>query len=140
MRIAKILSLAAALGMTAVILASGNSYADESGVKVTPLMQKALPDLPGKEGMLVAVEFAPGYSDKAHRHDAHVFVYVLEGEVEMQVAGGQSVKLKAGDTFYENPDDVHTVTTNLSKTKPAKFLAFFVKNQNTPPVLPPKKN
>ncbi|MBC8006773.1 MAG: cupin domain-containing protein, partial [Prolixibacteraceae bacterium] len=88
---------------------------------------------------LVVVEFAPGYSDKAHRHDAHVFVYVLEGSVEMQVEGGQRVTLKPGDTFYENPQDVHTVTTNLSKTKPAKFLAFFVKNQNTPPVLPATK-
>lgn len=140
MRMEKIISFAAAIGMSAAIFASGVARADEASVKVAPLMQKALPDLPGKEGMLVAVEFAPGYSDKAHRHDAHVFVYVLEGEVEMQVAGGQSVKLKAGDTFYENPDDVHTVTTNLSKTKPAKFLAFFVKNQNTPPVLPPTKN
>ena len=140
MRMKKIIGFAAAIGMTAAIFVSGNARADEPSVKVTPLVQKALPDLPGKEGMLVAVEFAPGYSDKAHRHDAHVFVYVLEGEVEMQVAGGESVKLKAGDTFYENPDDVHTVTTNLSKTKPAKFLAFFVKNQNTPPVLPPKKN
>ena len=132
--------LLATVAMAAAIMAPVPALADEAkaDLKVTPLMQQALPDLPGKEGMLVAVEFAPGYSDKAHRHDAHVFVYVIEGTVEMQVAGGKKVTLKAGDTFYENPDDVHTVTTNLSKTKPAKFLAFFVKNQNTPPVLPPK--
>jgi quercetin dioxygenase-like cupin family protein len=86
------------------------------------------------------VEFAPGYSDKAHRHDAYVFVYMLEGAVEMQVKDGKPVTLKPGDTFYENPKDVHTVTRNLSKTRPAKFLAFFVKNQNTPPVLPVSKN
>ena len=78
----------ATLALAAAIMAPSALLADEASVKVTPLMQKALPDLPGKEGMLVAVEFAPGFSDKAHRHDAHVFVYVLEGAVEMQVEGG----------------------------------------------------
>lgn len=130
------------VGGTLVALAATAAFADTpeaSGLKVTPLMQKSLGDLPGKEGLVVTVEFAPGHVDKPHRHDAHVFVYMLEGSVEMQVEGGATVTLKAGDTFYESPGDVHTVGANASKTKPAKFLVFFVKNQNTPPVLPLKK-
>jgi quercetin dioxygenase-like cupin family protein len=82
------------------------------------------------------VEFAPGHVDLPHRHDAHVLVYVLEGSIGMQVTGGEPVVLKPGDMFYENPQAVHPVGRNVSKTKPAKFLVFFVKNQNTPPVLP----
>ena len=127
MRIGTFVSLFATLG-AAVLFASETLRADDAdhGAKVTPLMQQALPDFPGKEGLLVEVEFAPGHVDAPHRHDAHVFVYVLEGSVEMGVAGGKPVVLKRGDTFYENPQDVHTVGRNLSKTKPAKLLVFFV--------------
>ena len=138
MRIGTLVSFVAAVGTVAVLFASGIVRADDTGhgVKVKTLMQQAFPDLPGKEGLLLQVDFAPGHVDLPHRHDAHVFVYVLEGSVEMGVAGGKPVILKRGDTFYENPQDVHPVGRNLSKTRPAKLLVFFVKNQNTPPVLP----
>ena len=141
MRIGKLLSLVAILFIVASF-AAGTLLADEAGhdVNVTPLMQQALPDFPGKEGLLLLVEFAPGHVDPPHRHDAHVFVYVLEGSVEMGIAGGKPVVLKKGQTFYENPQDVHPTGRNLSKTKPAKLLVFFVKNQNTPPVLPVTNN
>jgi quercetin dioxygenase-like cupin family protein len=127
---------------TAALFATGALRADEAGhgVNVKPLMQRDLPDFPGKEGLLLQVEFAPGHVDSPHRHDAHVFVYVLEGSVEMGVAGGKPVILNPGDTFYENPQDAHPVGRNLSDTKPAKLLVFFVKNQNTPPVLPVARN
>jgi quercetin dioxygenase-like cupin family protein len=127
---------------TAAVFSAGTVRADEAGhgVKVTPLMQQALPDVPGKEGLVLEVEFAPGHVDLPHRHDAHVFVYVLEGSVEMGVTGGRPVVLNPGDTFYENPQDVHPVGRNLSKTQPAKLLVFFVKSQNTPPVLPAASN
>ena len=138
MRIRKILSIVAIVGI-ASLFAAGVLIADDAdhGVKATPLMTKPLPEFPGKEALLLEVEFAPGHVDLPHRHDAHVFVYVLQGKVEMGVAGGKPVTLKAGDTFYENPQDVHPTGRNLSKTKPAKLLVFFIKNQNTPPVLPP---
>jgi len=141
MRIGTFVSLAAIM-CTAALFAAEAPRADEAGhgVKVKPLMQKDLPDFPGKEGLVLEVEYAPGHVDLPHRHDAHVFVYVLEGSVEMGVAGGKPVVLKRGDTFYENPQDVHPVGRNLSKTKPAKLLVFFVKNQNTPPVLPATTN
>jgi len=87
---------------------------------------------------MLTVEYAPGTASTAHRHEAHVFVYVLSGSVVMQVEGGKAVTLKAGDTFYETPADVHTVSRNASKTKPAKFLVFVVKDKGKPPVLPAK--
>ena len=113
------------------------AFADD-GQKITPKLVKELTDIPGKEAMMLTVELAPGYVSQAHRHDAHTFVYVLEGEVDMQVGGGPLTHLKPGDTFYESPTDVHTVATNTSKTAPTKFLVVFVKNKGAPPVLPPK--
>jgi quercetin dioxygenase-like cupin family protein len=104
--------------------------------KVTHLMSKDLTECPGKEGVMITVEYPPGHSDEIHRHKAHVFVYVLEGSVVMQVRGGKEVTLTPGQTFYEGPDDVHLVGRNTSKTKPAKFVVFFVKSKDAPVLVP----
>ena len=101
-------------------LMSGTAMAQEP--KVTPLMEKDLPENPGKEALMITVEHAPGGSSGIHRHNAHAFVYVLEGSVVMQLKGGQQVTLRPGQTFYEGPDDVHVVDRNASATNPAKFL------------------
>jgi quercetin dioxygenase-like cupin family protein len=100
--------------------------------KVTDLMSKDLPNLPGKEGLMIAVEYPPGSVDPVHRHNANGFIYVLEGTIVMQVRGGKEVTLTAGQTFYEGPDDVHVVGRNASKTEPAKFVVFFVKDKSAP--------
>jgi quercetin dioxygenase-like cupin family protein len=118
-----------AAGVAAVTLAAQN-------VKVTPLVTKELPEMPGKEATMVTVEYAPGGSSAAHRHNAHVFVYVLEGTIVMQVKGGREVTLGPGQTFYESPTDVHTVSRNASSTKPAKFVVFFVKQTGAPATVP----
>jgi quercetin dioxygenase-like cupin family protein len=106
--------------------------------KVTPLMAKDLVGTPGKEGTMITVEYPPGWSSAAHRHDAHTFVYVLEGSVVMGVQGGKEVTLGPGETFYESPDDVHSVARNASTTKPAKFLVFMVKDKDKPTSTPVK--
>lgn len=105
------------------------------GPIVTPLSTHKLPDYPGKEVLVLAVDFPPGSVDPVHRHDAHAFVYVLEGSIVMGVKGGQTVTLKAGDTFYEGPQDIHTVGRNASKEKPAKFVVFMLKDIDKPPVI-----
>jgi quercetin dioxygenase-like cupin family protein len=104
--------------------------------KVTELMSKDLTNLPGKEGLMITVDYPPGSSDPIHRHNAHAFIYVLEGSIVMQVRGGKEVTLTPGQTFYEGPDDVHVVGRNASKTKPAKFVAFFVKDKGAPVLVP----
>jgi quercetin dioxygenase-like cupin family protein len=106
--------------------------------KVTPLMSKDLTNLPGKEGLMISVEYPPGSSDPIHRHFAHAFVYVLEGSIVMQVRGGKQVTLTPGQTFYEGPDDVHVVGRNASQTVPAKFIVFLVKDKGAPVVVPAK--
>jgi quercetin dioxygenase-like cupin family protein len=105
---------------------------------VNPLMAQDMAGLAGKEGLMLTVEYEPGASSTEHRHNAHVFVYVLEGSVIMQVAGGKLVTLGPGQTFYETPGDVHSVSRNASDSKPAKFLVFMVKDKGVPPVLPVK--
>jgi quercetin dioxygenase-like cupin family protein len=104
--------------------------------KVTPVFSKDLADVPGKEGLMLLVEYPPGSSDPIHRHNARAFVYVLEGSIVMQVRGGKEVTLTPGQTFYEGPDDVHVVGRNASQTKPAKFVVFLVKDKGAPPVVP----
>jgi len=104
----------------------------------TALMTKDLTDIPGKEGLMTTVEYPPGASGQVHRHNAHVFVYVLEGSIVMAVAGGKEVTLGPGQTFYENPGDVHTVGRNASTTQPAKFLVFMVKDKGAPVSVPAK--
>jgi quercetin dioxygenase-like cupin family protein len=117
-------------------LAAAVMQADDA--KVTPLMAKDLTGIAGKEGSMVTVEYPPGASSLEHRHNAYTFVYVLEGSVVMQVKGGKEVTLGPGQTFYESPEDIHTVSKNASNTKPAKFLVFFVKDKGAPPTVPAK--
>lgn len=118
------------------ILLTGTLVAQEA--KVTRLLSKDLTGIPGKEGLMITVDYAPAATDAIHRHNAHVFVYVLEGSVVMQVRGGKEVTLVPGQTFYESPQDVHVVGRNASKTEPAKFLVFFVKDKGVPPLIPAK--
>ena len=106
--------------------------------KVTDLMSKDLTSCPGKEGLMMIVDYPPGSVDPVHRHNAHAFIYVLEGAIVMQVRGGKEVTLTPGQTFYEGPDDVHVVGRNASKTKPAKFVLFMVKDKGAPILVPAK--
>jgi quercetin dioxygenase-like cupin family protein len=128
----------------AIAAATGNpsrvSLATEApaaqNAKVTPLMTKDLTGLAGKEATMLTVEYAPGASSGKHRHNAHTFVYVLEGSITMQVAGGKETTLGPGQTFYESPDDIHAVSKNASNSQPAKFLVFFVKDKGAPASTP----
>jgi len=115
-------------------LMSGTAMAESA--KVTSLMSKDLPESPGKEALMISVEYPPGSSDPIHRHNAHAFVYILEGSVVMQVKGGKPVTLKPGQTFYEGPGDVHVVGRNASRTKPAKFVVVLIKDKGAPVVVP----
>ena len=124
------------LVLAMAFLMSGTLLAQEA--TVTQLMAKDLANLPGKEGVMITVEYPPGSSDPIHRHNAHAFVYVLEGEIVMQLRGGKEMVLKPGQTFYEGPNDVHVVGRNASKTKPAKFVVFLVKNKGAPVLVPTK--
>ena len=117
-------------------LITGTLMAQEA--KVTSLMSKDLKDFPGKEGLMITVEYPPGATDPIHRHNAHAFVYVLEGSIVMQLKGGKEVTLTPGQTFYEGPDDVHIVGRSADKSKPAKFIVFLVKNKGAPVLVPEK--
>jgi quercetin dioxygenase-like cupin family protein len=117
-----------------VMLFSSMLVANEADVLL--LMQQDLAELNNKEGLMLTVEYAPGASSKAHKHDAHIFVYVLEGSVIMQVEGGEPVELKAGETFYESPKDVHIVSKNASDSQKARFIVFSLKEKNAAVVIP----
>ena len=122
------------LVLALVCLMSSTLLAQEA--KVTDLFSKDLPNIPGKEGLMLIVDYPPGSVDPIHRHNANAFVYVLEGSIVMQVRGGKEVTLTPGQTFYEGPDDVHVVGRNASKTKPAKFVLLMVKDKGAPVLVP----
>jgi quercetin dioxygenase-like cupin family protein len=117
-------------------LIAGTLIAQEA--QVTPIMSKDLPDLPGKEGLMITVVYPPGSSDPIHRHNADAFIYVLEGTIVMQLNGGKEITLTPGQSFYEGPNDVHTIGRNASTTKPAKFIVLLVKNKDAPVLVPVK--
>ena len=129
-----LLACLAAAGLATGALATGALVGNEA--KVTTVLSKDLMDIPGKEGLMLTVEYPPGGSDPIHRHNAHAFVYVLEGSIVMQVRGGRETTLTPGQTFYEGPDDVHVVGRNASQTKPAKFVVLLVKEKGAPALVP----
>ena len=128
-------SMGGALALAGGLLLAPHSHAAPP-VSVASLMTKALADQPGKEVLVITVDYAPGAADPVHRHDAHAVVYVLEGSIVMGVKGGKEQVVNAGQTFYEGPQDLHTVGRNASKTKPAKFLVFLVKDVGKPFFIP----
>jgi quercetin dioxygenase-like cupin family protein len=123
--------------MMGLVLGLGTaSVATAQQSTTTPVLTTALPDFAGKEVTISTVLFPPGVASAPHRHDAHTFVYVLEGSVVMQVAGGPVVTLGPGQTFYETPTDIHATSKNASGTAPAKILVFMIKNQGAPALRP----
>jgi quercetin dioxygenase-like cupin family protein len=129
------MKIAAVLALT-MSLAGGTRAAQDAAVQL--LASRNLAGVPGREISMIAVEYPPGGSDPVHTHNAQALVYVLEGSIVMQVKGGAAVTLVAGQTFYEAPDDVHVVGRNASRTLPARFLVFLVKDKGAPILAPLK--
>ncbi|HEU4618980.1 MAG TPA: cupin domain-containing protein [Gammaproteobacteria bacterium] len=129
--------------VAAALVALSGVHAQERGAQQAgaaaapkPLLTKPLAGIEGKEGLMLTVDIPPGGDSPPHRHNANTFVYVLEGSVVMQVAGQPAVTVSKGQTFYESPTDVHTVSRNASKTEPARILVFMVKDQGAPVTVP----
>ena len=128
-----ILLIAIAAGALAVQFAASAPPPD-----VKEIMSKPFTDIPGKEALMLTVTYPPGGADEIYRHDAHVFVYVLEGSVVMQLRAAESVTLKPGEGFYEGPNDVHIGGRNASDSQPPKFVVFLVKKQGVSALIPVK--
>jgi quercetin dioxygenase-like cupin family protein len=122
--------------MPATLMAQQPAASKAPQAAVTSLISKDLPEFPGKEVLMITVDYPPGSVDPIHRHNAHAFVYVLEGSIIMQVKGGKEMTLTPGQTFYEGPNDIHVVGRNASSTKPAKFVVFFIKDKGAPVLVP----
>ena len=133
----RILPLLVLCLMTGTLMAQQPAVTSQAPhAEVTSLTSKDLPEFPGKEVLMILVEYPPGSVDPVHRHNANAFVYVLEGSIIMQVKGGKEVTLTPGQTFYEGPNDIHVVGRNASSTKPAKFIVFFIKDKGAPVLVP----
>ena len=136
----KVLPLVVLCVMTGTLMAQQPAVTKQAPqASVTSLTEKDLPEFAGKEVLMITVEYPPGSADPIHRHNAHAFVYVLEGSIIMQVKCGKEVTVTQGQTFYEGPDDIHVVGRNASSTKPAKFVVFFIKDKGVPVLVPTPK-
>jgi quercetin dioxygenase-like cupin family protein len=132
----KILMLVLLFLMPGALMAQQPAASQAPQASVKSLTSTDLPEFPGKEVLMITVDYPPGSVDPIHRHNAHAFIYVLEGSIIMQVKGGKEVTLTPGQTFYEGPNDIHVVGRNASTTKPAKFVVFFVKDKGAEVVVP----
>lgn len=121
---------------TLILLCAMSSGSAAQQSVATVLFQTDLPDIEGREAVVLEVEYPPGVASASHRHNAHTIVYVLEGSVVMQVAGGDEKTLVAGETFYENPDDIHSVSRNASDTEAARILVVFIKEKDAAMTVP----
>jgi len=99
---------------------------------VAELMARDVVGMPSKEAVMITVAYLPGGASLPHRHDAQVFVYVLEGALTMQVDGNVPVTVGPGQTFYEGPHDVHRISANASQRESAKILVFMIKDKGKP--------
>lgn len=115
---------------------AGVVHAEPPPAIVKQVMTQPLANFPGKEGLMITVDYPPGAVDPVHRHNAAAFVYVLEGSIVMQVKGGKQVTLAQGQAFYEGPHDIHTVGRNASQTESAKFVVVLLKDENVPFFIP----
>jgi quercetin dioxygenase-like cupin family protein len=131
-------ALALIAALAALPAPAAEQSAPASSARSAPLLTQELPDIKNKEVVMLTVEYKPGQSSPPHRHGAHTFVYVLEGALIFGVEGKEPVRVGAGETFYENPTDVHYVAKNASDTAPAKFLVFFIRDKGATTMLPAK--
>src|SRR5471030_302857 len=132
-----VFTVAAVLFLMPVIAAAQTAgAAPQSSRKI--LMTKDLADFPGKEALVYVIDYPPGTNNVPHRHDAHVFLHVLSGQLNAQVKGGELTVLNPGDTYYESPNDIHIVSCNPSSTTPAKAILFMVHSKGAPLSTPVK--
>jgi quercetin dioxygenase-like cupin family protein len=130
--------ITSALIPTSTLMAQRTATPSLAQETITPLITKDLAVLPGEQVLMYTVDFPPDFSSPVHRHNAQVSVYVLEGSVVMQVRGQKELTLGPGQSFYEDPSDIHVVSRNASSTKPAKFLVFLINKKGAPLVIPAK--
>ena len=129
-------ALAAAVISSTVTLGAiniaGSAFAQPAPTGTIPLLTQALPDLPGREVRMLLLDRVPGNASPAHRHPGHhTFGYVIEGTYELGINGQPTRTLKAGDTFYEPPDALHSVSRNAGNTQ-MKIVVFMVADQSKP--------
>jgi quercetin dioxygenase-like cupin family protein len=136
--LALVVLIASTLITTGTLMAQQTVTPPKSQETITPLITKDVAGFPGEQALMYTVDFPPGFSSPVHRHNAQVCVYVLEGSVVMQVRGQAEVTLGPGQSFYEDPNDIHVVSRNASTTKPAKFLVFLINRKGAPLVIPAK--
>jgi quercetin dioxygenase-like cupin family protein len=101
----------------------------KGGSKIAKIFEQVLPKGDYKKASVITVDYGPGGNSPKHRHDVAVFAYVLEGEIESQLAGEDVKLFRSGEMWYEPPGTVHVVSRNASQEKPAKLLVFFVQEE-----------
>ncbi|MCK1789248.1 cupin domain-containing protein [Pseudomonas violetae] len=126
----------AALALT--VSAAALAHEGAPSEKVTVLQDQMLKNVPGKKALMIEVDYLPGQSSIAHKHEGTAMAYVLSGEIISQVKGEQAVNYKAGEYWYEPAGSEHLVSKNASATQPAKLLVFMVLSPEEKVLIPLK--
>lgn len=132
----KVLRLLAAPLAALALTVSASAFAHDPSEKVTVLQDEALKNVPGKKAMMIEVDYKPGQSSIAHKHEGTAMAYVISGAVTSQVKGEKAKTYKAGEYWYEPAGSEHLVSKNASATKPAKLLVFMVLSPDEKVLIP----
>jgi len=132
-------ALLIAMAGIALSLSASSSAAQAGADKPPAPFSHSLPTMDGTHlrAILVEVNYAPGEKDKPHSHPCPVIGYVAQGSIRFQVRGGAETVYKTGESFYEPPNGVHQVSANASDTEPARLIAYFTCDHETPLTVPP---
>ena len=126
------------VALAALILGIVVSVNAQQGRASRDILQRAGASVGGRDVVTAMHVYHGGVSEAQHIHPGDLVGYVVEGMVTLAQDGKAPVTLTAGQTFYENPTDVHRVSANASTTAPAKILVFMVKDKDKPATTPAK--
>lgn len=129
------------LGLAVVLASITASMAHELVEKVTPNFEHKIPNIPGKSLIALEVDYPPGGASIPHTHakSSFIYAYVVEGSIESKVNNEKPKIYQAGQSWFEQPGAVHSISRNVSKTKPAKLLAVFVVDTDDKELVTPVK-
>ena len=132
----KVLRLLAAPLAVLALSVSASAFAHDPSEKVTILQDEALKNVPGKKALMIEVDYKPGQSSIAHKHEGTAMAYVISGTIISQVKGGKAITYKAGEYWYEPAGSEHLVSKNANATQPAKLLVFMVLSPDEKVLIP----
>jgi quercetin dioxygenase-like cupin family protein len=126
----------ALLGGIALGAAATHGLTAAPEIKRDVLQHSDLTGSSSTEVYMTVIEAPPGASFAPHIHHGDEFTYVMEGALDLDVAGQGTQSVKAGDTIHVSRETVHG--GKVAGATPAKLLAVHIVDKGKPLAEPVK--